>query len=259
MAIYGDLENFMTEITFENVAAQQEHVPTLREFRAAVDRLTNRKEAAIIKMIYLTASRCSEVCTKVTPWEKSHETTREYGKGLNCSIENYDLGEGKKEKLLLVNILVAKRLKKPKNEHDKPQLVSRTVALPISPVFEPWTSELLWFMKQQHEDHKKDPKWKYSQGLQLNMTRMTIQNIVKRNLKIFFPTVHPHSLRHCRVNHLITAYGFDPYQVCAYTGWSMRNTYAGMGIQVSSNLDVYGHLSWRNYVHKLTVPLSKVI
>jgi len=66
-------------------------------------------------------------------------------------------------------------------------------------------------------------------------------------------------LRHCRITHLIRAYDFTPYQITAFTGWSMKSTFQQMGVQASSNIDIYSHLEWKDYIDKLLVPLSEII
>jgi hypothetical protein len=66
-------------------------------------------------------------------------------------------------------------------------------------------------------------------------------------------------LRHCRITHLIRAYDFTPYQITAFTGWSMKSTFQQMGVQSSSNIDIYSHLEWKDYIDKLLVPLSEII
>jgi len=42
-------------------------VPALDEFRASVDALGKTRNSTIIKLLYLTASRCNEFLTKISP------------------------------------------------------------------------------------------------------------------------------------------------------------------------------------------------
>jgi len=119
---------------------------------------------------------------------------------------------------------------------------------PVHPTYEPWTTDLLkWVQKDQQ--HK----------LSFDITRMTVQNIVKKNLTQFFPKIHAHSLRHFRITHLINEYDFTPYQITAYTGWSLKSTFGAMRVQASSNLDIYAHLQWRDYIPKLFKPIDAVL
>jgi len=243
----------MIQTTVEGLQIKESEVPSLSEFRETVNTLKDFEEAAIIKLLYLGAFRCSEVVTKITPWELAHQASKPYGRAMHCSFTGYKI-KGKKEKVLLIRSLVAKRFKKPKNEGEKPKVVWKTVALPCSEKYEPWVLDLLYFIRKQAEKHKRDPAWNWNHGLRLDMTRMTLQNIVKRNLKIFYPTIHPRSLRHFRTNHLILNYHFNPYEVASYLGWSLK-TFARAGIPTSV-LDVYSHLSWQSYVKKMFAPIE---
>lgn len=244
----------MIDSTFEELRTQESEVPSLSEFRETVNTLTNIKEATIIKLLYLGAFSCSEVVTKITPWELEHQASKPYGRAMHCSFTDYTIN-GKKEKVLLIRSLVAKRFKKQKNEGEKPKVVWKTVALPCSKKYEPWIRDLLYFIRKQAEKHKQDPAWKWNHGLRLDMTRMTLQNIVKRNLKIFYPTIHPRSLRHFRTNHLILSYHFNLCEVASYLGWSLKTSFEGTGIPTSM-LDVYSHPSWQSYVKKMFTPIE---
>lgn len=244
----------MIETTFEELRTQESEVPSLSEFRETVNTLTNIKEAAIIKLLYLGAFSCSEVITKITPWELEHQASKPYGRALDCSFTDYTIN-GKKEKVLLIRSLVAKRFKKQKNEGEKPKVVWKTVALPCSEKYEPWVLDLGKFILKQAEKHKRDPVWKGSHGLRLDMTRMTLQNIVKRNLKIFYPTIHPRSLRHFRTNHLILNYHFNLCELASYLGSSLKTSFAGTGIPTSM-LDVYSQPSWQSYIKKMFTPIE---
>lgn len=229
---------------------QMPAVPPIHVFRDAVNQITSQRDAAAIKLLYLTASRCSEVCTKVTPYELANRKTKPYGRYLQFKFADFETRQDEKEKILLLQLAVAKRTKKV--EEGKMRLALKIVGLPCNPVYEPWTVDLLKFIRDQA------PQKKVEDRLQVDLTRMSVQNIVRRNLGRFFPRIHPHSLRHYRITHLITDYGFNPYQITAYTGWSLKSTFGAMGVQVSSNLDIYAHLQWRDYVQKLLKPISAI-
>jgi len=248
----------MTEMMFENLEVQQqEEVPSLKDFRQAVDTLRNPRESAIIKLVYLGAFRSSEVCCKTTPWELRNNKTKPYGQTLSCSFGEFEIN-GKMEKILLLKGLVAKRYRKPKKEGDKARAVFKTIALPCNPDYEPWTLDLLKFIQQQAKEHKKDPEWTWHKGLQLDMVRMTLQNIVKRNLKRLFPKIHVHSLRHFRCTHLILAYDFNPFQLACFAGWTLKTGFSGLGISSSSMLDTYTHIRWKDYIKKLFKPITQL-
>ncbi len=225
-----------------------EEVPNLKEFRHAVDTVNEGRDAAVIKMLYLSACRASEICTKTTPWEIAHNKSKPYGKYLSFSFADYEVAKGDVQKILLLKVAVAKRTKKVKDGEDKQRLSFKIVGIPVHPTYEPWVLDLLKWVQN-------DPQHKLS----FDITRMTVQNIVKKNLERFFPKIHAHSLRHFRITHLINEYEFTPYQITAYTGWSLKSTFGAMGVQASSNLDIYAHLQWRDYIQKLLRPIDTLI
>ncbi len=47
--------------------------------------------------------------------------------------------------------------------------------------------------------------------------------------------MHPHYLRHCRLTHLVTYYGFDLFKLTQYAGWTSPNVAM-----------TYVNLDWRN-------------
>jgi hypothetical protein len=86
---------------------------------------------------------------------------------------------------------------------------------------------------------------------------MTAQNIVKRNLSKLDDKISPRLLRKYRIIHLIENYGFSPYQVAAFIGWSFSSMFKSIGIDVSSKKK-YFEEQWRDYAVKLLVPLDKL-
>lgn len=218
-------------------------VPNLRKFREAVDGITGYRASMICKVMYLTAARVSEVVTKAIPSELKNNRSKGYGKYMNWVLQDYL--EGKvKEKALLLTMAVAKRslrikghLGKELSEKQKQKMVHKIIALPCSQQFEPWTMDLLKHIK------------KYG-CLSFNLTRHWINHIVRENLRELDPKIHSHSLRHFRITHLVSHYGFDPFDITAYSGWTFRTTFGGMGMG-SGQLDTYLHLAWRRYFPKL--------
>lgn len=141
------------------------------------------------------------------------------------------------ESVLLITEAVAKREVQKDGDY-----VRKSIALPCSPIYEPWTEDLL--------------RWIKNHGtLSFSLTRTRVLQIVKRHLRELDPKVHTHSLRHWRISHLASEYGFDPYDLCSYGGWSLKFGFGMVGIPINPMLSVYTHLSWQKYFPKLLKPL----
>lgn len=252
-------------------AEEQIKVPSIKEFREFIDerKWQKKHEEIFVKLIYLLGSRASETITKVTPYMLQHGMSKPYGQLLSWELANYRKPDGKEIQLLLVTSAIAKRKKTkkdPEQTETSPQqtiteqqpIKVKTKIVPIvcDLVAEPWCIDVLRWIQFQ----KGSPA-----ALRFNFTEMTLQNIVRRNLAGFDycfkkpERMHVHALRHFRITHLIQGYNFTPYQISAFTGWSIKSVSGQMGIQASSNIDIYSHLMWKDYVDKLLVPLSEVL
>jgi integrase len=229
------------------------NVPSIGEFRRYVDEhcgLWHLREAIFVKLTYLLGARESELLTRVTPYQLSHGKTKAYGTLLGYGLSNYKRTDGKTVKLLLVKSAIAKRRKQDKTTTEDGVFKVRMKTVPIvcDNAVEPWAVDILKWLANVKESQGK---------LSFDFVGMTAQNIVKRCLNELDPTIHPHSLRHYRITHLIRGYGFSPYQITAFTGWSIQSTFGSMGMRASSNIDIYAHLSWHDYIEKMLVPLSE--
>lgn len=223
-------------------------VPQLTTFREVVDKIPSRRDEIMIKSLYLCAARVSEMVTKVTPYDLKHKKSAAYGQHLTWELKFYfpegqARAQDKKALLhraLILKMPIAKRKKKSRKKEPSIEdlIVFKTIALPCDPKFEPWTIDLLkWISK-----HK---------TLTFPVTRTWAWHLVRENLRELDPTVHTHSLRHYRITHLIDYYGFDPYEVTVYAGWTIKRTAGAMGFQAGSPIDIYTHLTWRRYFPKL--------
>jgi len=223
-------------------------VPQLTTFREVVDKIPSRRDEILIKSLYLCAARVSELIGKVTPYDLKHHKSQAYGKHLTWKLQNYipenmAVREKMKEgfaKALILKMPVAKRKKKSRKKEPSIEdlLVFKTIALPCNPEFEPWTIDLLkWISKKKQ--------------LTFPITRQWAWQLVRDNLHELDPKIHTHSLRHYRITHLIEYYGFDPYEVTVYAGWTIKTTAGAMGISAGSPIDIYTHLTWRRYFPKL--------
>jgi len=233
--------------------------PDYAEFRAYVDALPNQKNSFVIKALYLTACRVSELVMKTTEYDLRRGMTKPFGLFMRWEITEY-LGE----KVLLLIFVTAKRYRKKggskivadfltkfietKKVDDKLLsklrniLVWKIIALPCNPIYEPWTLDLLRYIKK-------------NGTLGINLTRQRIWEIVKKSLKPFWPDVKTHSLRHWRLTHLAGHYNFDPYELVIYAGWTFRTGFSALGLP-SGQLDTYLHLGWKRYFPKLLRPLK---
>ncbi len=82
----------------------------MKEWRAAVERIYNPKNAILIKLLYLGAFRPAEVACECSSYDLQHGKSKPYGNFLSYSLADYEEAETK-EKALLLTAAVAKRLK----------------------------------------------------------------------------------------------------------------------------------------------------
>ena len=237
----------------------REEVPNIAEFRVFVDSIPKEKNKLVIKALYLTAARVSELAGKISVYEVEHGKSMPYGALMDWRFADY-----MNEKVLLLRMVTAKRFRRKdgskivreffrkfvkgeKVSQDllmkaKNVLMWKVIALPCNPTFEPWTRDLLRYIKK-------------NGTLTLNLTRQRIWEIVKTSLKPLNPKVRTHSLRHWRITHLADFYNFDPYEVVVYAGWTFKTGLNMMGLP-SGQLDTYLHLAWKRYFPKLLRPLK---
>ena len=86
-----------------------ESTPTFRKFREAVAHIPSPRNQCLVKAMYLTAARVSEIVTKTSPWDLMHNQTKPYGTYLKWGFHDFE-----QEKVLLVTLAVAKRTQKKK-------------------------------------------------------------------------------------------------------------------------------------------------
>jgi hypothetical protein len=272
--------------TIQDVVLEEKpriHSPELRLFREYMDNhyWTSKRDEVLCKLLYLTGARASEILCKTTPFQLTHGMSKPYGRLMRWELGKpwkkhivFDDGKTSEETpLLLVTLGIAKmKLRKQQPTETSPNatlhpitysgIPTKDVAIPLDPKIEPWCSEIAqWIHKMKLEKKLQNGKPKLS----FDMTESNLGLIVKKNLKDLMhldpkiTSVHPHSLRHWRIDHLRLNYGFDSIQVCAFIGWSIQNEAAKRGQKVSSNIDVYSHLSYRDYCDRLIQPLSDIL
>lgn len=271
-------------------------VPDIMKFRTLVSAIPDPKDRTILEIIYLTASRESELCQKATPWDLQHTKTKPYGLFLKYEIQNYEVSQahGDKaaviEKVLLITIACAKRGKKVKKKVDPEK--------PVKPERELTKEEIAALLPERfRERYLQDPasvdpyivqalahKMTYKRialpctpkyepwtvdllhyiqkygTLSVNCCRKTLWQLQRKYLDPFLPKKSKGSvknpLRHYRITHLLDTYNFQADEVTTYAGWTLKTTFGQMGINASPNLDIYSHLAWRRYFPKLLRELT---
>jgi len=201
-------------------------VPSLQDLRNHVDVIPHKRDKLLIETLYLTAARANEIATRGIA---SDRTTKACGSEITWRLDQFAVGKRAVERSLVLRLRTLK--------HKKPRY--RSIAIPLNPLFEPWGIDIARQLVKSGE-------------LRFNITRRRIHQIVKKRLSGLDPDVHPHSLRHYRLTHLVEYFGFDPYDLTIYAGWKF-----GTGLKGSSGpIDVYLHLDWRRYFGKLLRKVS---
>jgi len=150
----------------------------------------------------------------------------------------------------------------------------RNIALPLNPLYEPWSKPLLdYFLERKKEGGSVFPfdrqkMWRearyFFKGFKCQIEGyrkiVKVDGQVQLNVKgkpqtVFIPEhVNPfgtHALRKLREDDLENNYGFDPIDISTYGGWTLRSK-AG----VSGSIDRYRTPRWQRYFAKLLKPIS---
>lgn len=180
----------------------------------------------------ITKKKRESSSLEVSPIEVEKALTKYAQRDL---LEKYRKGELKIDPLL-IKVLLG-------------EITVKSVALPTDAKFEPWTLSLLTHLKENGK-------------LSFPITRQWFWKNYRQALKDLLPKKSMHSiknpLRHFRISHLINYYSFMPYEISAYSGWSIQGTFANLGMTASSNIDAYSHLMWRSYFPKLLQPIAQM-
>lgn len=205
-----------------------EGIPEFSKFREVVDNILTLRNRTLIRTLYLTAARVSEIVTKTSPWERTHRQTKPLGKYMDDAIRDFG-----KENVFLSKIAQTKRRGKLKAKD------FRVVALPCYPKYEPWTLDL---MKYRLKNKRSS----------FDLTRQRVGQIVKKELHMLESNVNPNKLRTYRIAHLVREYGFDQYDLMAYLGMQMKTSpkLTELDIIRTSN-----DSDWKRYFPKLLKPI----
>ena len=206
-------------------------IPEFRKVREVVDDIRILRNRTLIRTLYLTAARVSEIVTKTSPWERKHGQTKPLGNYLDFGFTDF-----KNVKVLLIKIALAKRRGKLKAKD------FRVVALPCKLDYEPWTLDLLKHIRE-------------NKRLSFDLTRQRVGQIVKKELHMLGSNVNPNKLRTYRIAHLVKEYGFDQYDLMAYLGMQIRTSpkLTELGI-----IDTSPTSAVSRYFSKLLKPIYRV-
>ena len=208
-----------------------EGIPEFRKFREVVDHILPLRNQTLIKTLYLTAARVSEIVTKTPPWERIHGQTKPFGKYMDDAIRDFG-----KEKVFLLKIAQTKRRGKLKAKD------FRMVALPCYPKYEPWTLDLMKY----RVNNKRSS---------FDLTRQRVGQIVKKELHMLDSNVNPNKLRTYRIAHLVEEYGFDQYDLMAYLGMQIKTSPKLTELNI---IDTSPDSAWKRYFPKLLKPIYEL-
>ena len=217
-------------------------LPDVNEVRRRIEQVKREDIRFCLMSTYLLAARISEIVGYSSP---SDETKGRGPRGTDVQIENFQIGETI-EKAAVFKLRTAKRGGK-----------IRLVALPMNPIYEPWTRPLYKYFRK-HRSKLVFPftrqlvwqyvrKWKVFDGLFYPVDKYAVW---KDKRKVFDVDEHLkpfnlHALRHLRATELVQFYGFDGRDLATYGGWTFRS----MGLP--STADRYLSLGWQSYFPKL--------
>lgn len=224
---------------WKQLTKEENNTPTFSDFRKIVNSIPAWKEATVCKILYLLALNRSEIVTKINPDELNRKKSDAYGRYAKVRIETWKKKDFQ-EKVLVSSTAVAKRSKRGKSQ----AIIFKHVGLPTHPVFEPWSRDLLMWIKMKGT-------------LMIEATGQTVNNWVKYALRRWIPNVTANKLRQYRINHLITEYNFNSYEVATYAGYEYKTALGAIGIHFSQ-LNIPNHLRWRTYFRKLLVPITGI-
>jgi hypothetical protein len=223
-------------------------------FRDMVDSIPKTDARVVLKFAYETGGRVNEIATKgATEYLDREVTDRKTGQkhhevkeatrpmGPKASDVVFDTYEG--EEVMTVTMTVLKR--RVESATGGPVKLARIVGLPLG--FDPWVKELADYVSMLKPDEGIIPYNRRDISEMLLKSGMTAQALfgAPPGYKMLNP------LRHVRLNHLESFYGFGDEYTRRFFGW----TYMAPG--GSSTQRSYEALNWQFYFPKLLKPLPR--
>lgn len=214
-------------------------VPDFRRFREVVDHIDDKRNAVLIKTLYLGAYRINEILAKINAYDEYSGMSRAYGNAFRVQIKDFKTEDDKAVKVMLLTSAVAKRTKE---KDGKEYLTFKQVALPIVPQsYEPWATDLFHYAVSETdknfkkakrflaESQLKDPDYMhdleqecFERSLRFQLTKCAVEYIVRKHLGDLMPEKSKRNRknpwRHWRLTHLRQLYGFDGFNLTAFAG-----------------------------------------
>ncbi len=94
-------------------------VPDMKRMREHIDYIGRRRDRVLIKTLYLTAARASELATRTNPSAIQAGKSKSYGRFLSWKIEDLRINQRKVEKALAITLAVAKRRLRTKEQKEQ--------------------------------------------------------------------------------------------------------------------------------------------
>lgn len=205
-------------------------IPSISEVRGRIEATVDPTARYGLKLAYLTACRANELCGVSQPSDTfalpdNTVVVKSRAIGPTRKDVDYDTFDG--VRVMRITLGILKRREE----------VQKVVALPLSGGFEPWTSGLSEFFSTlaPYEHLLPYPRWRLVKWIK----DAGLAQPGKSN-----------PLRHIRLNHLTTYYGFDGDDRTVYAGWTFAS-----GSRTKGPQDEYLNLDWREYFPKLLKPL----
>jgi len=105
-------------------------VPDMKRMREHIDHIRRRRDRVLIKTLYLTAARASELATRTNPSAIQAGKSKSYGRFLSWKIEDFRINQRKVEKALAITLAVAKRRLRTKEQKEQ-GYIPKVIALPV--------------------------------------------------------------------------------------------------------------------------------
>jgi len=211
-------------------------LPSVEVVRERIEQVRKEDVRTCLMCAYLFAARVSELVAYATPGDT---TVARGPRGTDVRLFDFN-----GEEAAVFTVYTAKR-----------EGLERYVALPLNPIYEPWTRVIYDYYQKRGSQacfpFTRQKLWKHSCSVFEGLTYMIDKYKTKKKSRVYNPKRHPrnfrlHGLRHLRTAELIERYEFDGFDLSIYGGWTLRYRTG-----ISSSIDRYAHLRWKKYFPKL--------
>ena len=212
-------------------------MPTVESIRTRIESIELEEARFCLMTEFLFCGRVSEVVGVTAPSDLG-KTLARGPKGTDVKLDVFELGP-MREEAAIFTCATAKR-----------GGIERKIAIPMNPIYEPWTKQIYEYFKLHQNKHvfpiTRQKAYEYAQDAFEELEYPIEQyKIGEERIKRHFRKFRTQALRHARATELIEYYGFDGFDLSIYGGWTMKSA-IGVG-----SLSRYAHLQWRKYFPKL--------